>query len=71
MKDYNIEFRILDEPLEIVGLGVAFDRNDTRGIEKQLTETLNQMRLDGTEREIISRYLSDPDKYLEVDNYEE
>lgn len=71
MKDYNIEFRILDEPLEIVGLGVAFDRNDTRGIEKQLTETLNQMRLDGTEREILSRYLSDPDKYLEVDNYEE
>ncbi len=70
MKDYNIEFRILDEPLEIVGLGVAFDRNDPRGIEKQLTETLNQMRLDGTEREIISRYLSDADKYLEVDNYE-
>lgn len=70
MKDYNIEFRILAEPLEIVGLGVAFDRNDTRGIEKQLTETLNQMRLDGTEKEIISRYLSDADKYLEVDNYE-
>ena len=70
MEDYNIEFRVLDEPLEIVGLGVAFDRNDTRGIEKQLTETLNQMRLDGTEREIISRYLADADKYLEVDNYE-
>ncbi len=70
MKDYNIEFRVLDEPLEIVGLGVAFDRNDTRGIEKKLTETLNQMRLDGTEREIISRYLTDADKYLEVDNYE-
>lgn len=70
MKDYNIEFRVLDEPLEIVGLGVAFDRNDTRGIEKELTETLKQMRLDGTEKEIISRYLSDADKYLEVDNYE-
>lgn len=70
MKDYNIEFRILDEPLEIVGLGVAFDKNDTRGIENELTETLNQMRLDGTEKEIISRYLSDADKYLEVDNYE-
>ena len=70
MKDYNIEFRILDEPLEIVGLGVAFDKNDTRGIEKQLTETLNQMRLDGTEKNIISRYLADADKYLEVDNYE-
>lgn len=70
MKDYNIEFRILDEPLEIVGLGVAFDNDDTRGLEKELTETLNQMRLDGTEKNIISKYLTDADKYLEVDNYE-
>ncbi len=40
MEDYNIKFRILDEPLETVGLGVAFDKNDDRGIEKQLTEIL-------------------------------
>lgn len=69
MKDYNIEFRILDEPLETVGLGVAFDKNDDRGIERQLTEVLNQMRNDGTEKKIISRYISDADKYLEVDSY--
>ena len=49
MEDYNIKFRILDEPLETVGLGVAFDKNDDRGIEKQLIEILNQMRNDGTE----------------------
>ncbi len=71
MKDYNIQFRILDEPLQIVGLGVAFDKNDTRGIEKELTDTLVQMRLDGTEKNIISRYLDNADQYLEVDNYEE
>ena len=69
MKDYNIEFRIFDEPLETVGLGVAFDKNDDRGIERQLTEVLNQMRNDGTEKKIISRYISDADKYLEVDSY--
>ena len=69
MEDYNIKFRILDEPLETVGLGVAFDKNDDRGIEKQLTEILNQMRNDGTEKKIISRYIPDSDKYLEVDSY--
>ena len=68
-EDYNIKFRILDEPLETVGLGVAFDKNDDRGIEKQLTEILNQMRNDGTEKKIISRYIPDADKYLEVDSY--
>ncbi len=71
MKDYNIQFRILDEPLQVVGLGVAFDKNDTRGIEKELTETLTQMRLDGTEKNIISKYLDDAEKYLEVDDYAE
>ena len=69
MEDYNIKFRILDEPLETVGLGVAFDKNDDRGIEKQLTEILNQMRNDGPEKKIISRYIPDADKYLEVDSY--
>ena len=44
-------------------------KNDDRGIEKQLTEILNQMRNDGTEKKIISRYISDADKYLEVDSY--
>ena len=32
MKDYNMELRILDEPLMTVGLGVAFAKDDTRGI---------------------------------------
>lgn len=70
MKDYNIQFRILDEPLQVVGLGVAFDKNDTRGIENELTETLRQMKDDGTEKNIISKYLDDAEQYLEVDNHE-
>ena len=44
-------------------------QKDELWIERQLTEVLNQMRNDGTEKKIISRYISDADKYLEVDSY--
>ena len=36
MKDYGFEFRILEEPLEAVELGVAFSRSDDRGIAQAL-----------------------------------
>ena len=49
MKDYNIRFRILDEALLTVGLGVAFDKNDTRGIDKKLADVLIEMHADGTD----------------------
>lgn len=67
MQDYTTEFHILDEPLQVVGLGVAFAKNDVRGLEKQLTATLEEMQQDGTSAAIIGRYLPDPEKYLEVD----
>ena len=67
MQDYTTEFRILDEPLQVVGLGVAFAKNDVRGLETQLTATLEEMRQDGTSAAIIGSYLADPEKYLEVD----
>lgn len=71
MKDYDLQFRILDEPLLTVGLGVAFSASDTRGLDRQLTETFAEMRADGTCTEILSRYLQDPEKYLEVERYGE
>jgi len=67
MKDYSVEYRILDEPLLAVGLGVAFDRDDQRGLEQALNETLAEMRADGTAEAIIGRYLPDAAAYLEVD----
>lgn len=67
MADYGVEVRILDEPLLTVGLGVAFDRNDQRGLEQALNETLAEMRADGTTEAIIGRYLPDAAAYLEVD----
>ena len=67
MKDNSVEFRILEEPLLITGLGIAFAKNDTRGLDSQLTDTLAQMRADGTLERIIGRYLENAAQYLEVD----
>lgn len=65
MKDYGVEYRILEEPLLTVGLGVAFAKNDKRGIAARLSKTFREMLDDGTTREIVSRYLDDPDRYLD------
>lgn len=64
--DTGLKFRILDEPLRSVGLGVAFDKNDDRDLDTKLDDTLNEMNEDGTTKEIIGRYLSQPEKYLEA-----
>ena len=67
MKDNAVDFRILEEPLLVTGLGIAFARDDTRGLDSQLTDTLAQMRADGTLERIIGRYLENASQYLEVD----
>ncbi len=68
MKDYDTSFRILEEPLMVVGIGVAFAKEDDRGICEQMDQTLEEMRQDGTSLKIIEKYLDDPQKYLEVDD---
>ena len=65
MAECGLEFRILDEPLLTVGLGAAFDRDDTRGLDTALDQTLDEMRADGTIRAVIEKYLTDADRYLE------
>ena len=60
-------FRILEEPLMITGIGVAFAKEDDRGICEQMGQTQEEMRLDGTSLKIIEKYLDDPQKYLEVE----
>ena len=66
MADYDLHYRILDEPLLTVGLGVAFSKNDDRGLERQLSQTFAEMRADGTMEKILGRYLNDPQRFLEV-----
>ena len=70
MKDCNVVFRILDEPLLTTGLGVAFAKNDTRGLAQQLNDTFAQMREDGTLERIVGKYLENAAQYLEVDTVE-
>ncbi len=70
-KDYSVTYRILDESIKDVGLGYAFDKNDTRGIAEELDTVLSQMRKDGTLREIVGKYLDNPDKFLTVDASDE
>ena len=67
MKDNSVEFRILEEPLLVTGLGIAFAKNDSRGLDTQLNAVLAQIRTDGTLERIIGRYLENASQYLEVD----
>lgn len=66
MKNTGLKVRILDTPLKSVGLGVAFDKNDTRGINQKLNGALAEMYQDGTMQEILGRYFANPEKFLEV-----
>ena len=70
MEDFHIEYRILDEPLLAVNLGVAFDKTDDRGLAETLSQTLGQMRADGTIKEILSGYVSNAEQDLEDANEE-
>ena len=67
MKDNNAVFRILEEPLLVTGLGVAFAKNDSRGLDLQLNDAFAQMREDGTLERIVGKYLEHASQYLEVD----
>lgn len=60
----GLEFRILEEPLQTVGLGVAFDKEDRRGLDQSLNETLQQMRSDGTILETIGKYLPNAQRFM-------
>ena len=65
MKDYSVEYRILDEPLMTARLGVAFAKERGDDLPQQLTEVFREMLADGTVRQIVSRYLDDPEHYLD------
>ena len=70
MSDYDAKYRILDEDILTTGIGVAFAKNDQRGIEKELSKTLKVMVKDGSTKKILQKYVSDAEKYLEVESLE-
>lgn len=71
IEDYESNFRVLEKPVLVTGIGVAFDKQDERGLAQQLTDVFKQMRQDGTMKEIVGRYLDDPETFLEVDELEQ
>ncbi len=71
MKDYGADFRILEKPLLITGIGVAFSNDDDRGLEQKLNNTFEEMRKDGTMKMIIGKYLEHPESCLEVEALEQ
>lgn len=66
-KDYGVRYRILDEPLLEVGLGTAFDINDTRGIDVKLTHAYQKMLADGTMKRLVSKYFDDPSPFFNME----
>ena len=70
MVEYDLHYRILEEPLLTVGLGVAFAKDDERSLCDDLSQTFREMREDGTMEQIIGKYLKNPGSYLEVKGVE-
>ncbi len=58
------EFRILDEPLNVVPLGVAFAKEYDPEVVAELEKTLREMAEDGTIREIVEKYRMDEERAL-------
>lgn len=53
-------YKILDEPLQEVLVGVAFPKNGDEALAQQLTATLRAMEADGTTAGIFEKYGLDP-----------
>ncbi len=66
MQDYHTSFVVLDEPVMTAGVGTAFAKNDeNKKLCKKLNAVIEEMRKDGTLKEIVSKYFEDADRYLE------
>lgn len=70
-KDYGVNYRILDESLQDVGLGVAFRNNDTSGVAQKLDAAFSDMLSDGTIRGILSEYFDDPSSFVDMEGVDE
>lgn len=70
-KDYGVSYRILDESLQDVGLGVAFSNSDSGGVAQKLDAVFNEMLADGTIRNILSGYFDDPSSFVDMEGLDE
>lgn len=62
MKSIGGDFRVLDESLLDVELGVAFQRNSEQQPVEHLTVTLTEMRKDGFTGSVLEKFGLDPER---------
>ena len=63
-RDYDVAYRILDEPLVTSSVGVAFARDTTSPVPAELDRVFKKMRRDGSLKHILARYVDDAEAYL-------
>ena len=64
-EDRSVQYAMLN-----CGYVDAIAAHETAILQYMLTETFAAMRADGTMKQIVGKYLPDPEKYLEVDALE-
>lgn len=69
-QDYGSDYRILDEALMEVHLGVAFRKDNDSGIPQRLDKVLKEMQQDGTVEKIASKYLPDAELYMDYKEHQ-
>ena len=63
-RDYNVSYRVLDEPLVTSNVGVAFSKDTTSKVPAQLDLVFRKMRNDGALKQIVGRYVDHAEDYL-------
>ena len=64
INDNSGEYRILDDSLLVANLGAAFAKDETDFPVEKLSEVLDEMKKDGTIKNIVIKYGLDPEKVL-------
>ena len=64
MEDYDVSFKILDEPLMVASVGTAFVKDGDEELCNKLNKAIYDMYKDGTLEKIIGTYFEDVDRYL-------
>ena len=64
MEDYDVSFKILDEPLMVASVGTAFVKDGNEELCNKLNKAIYDMYKDGTLEKIIGTYFEDIDRYL-------
>ena len=64
VEESSEKYRVLDEPLYVGQLGVAFERGSHKELIGQLNAALQEMKQDGTMDRIMKKYGLDPQKMV-------